>query len=154
VKDRAIRTQKIRYTGNAKMASRNVKRERIRELERLGRKDGWGVWEDRSDRAYLAPYDGCAGLWHNNLFTVQAYRRQTEFGECLLVAIQGLRRNQDVFWSDKQRIKNELFGERRTAIEVYPPQSDLVDEAHIYWLWVLPEDRRLLLSFFPKGGVL
>lgn len=44
----------------------------------------------------------------------------------------------DVTWAEKQRIKNELFGRERTAIEVFPPVSELVDEAMAYHLWVFP----------------
>lgn len=39
-------------------------------------------------------------------------------------------------WRELQNIKNEIFGEEETAIEFYPPESELVDEANIYWLWV------------------
>jgi len=41
-------------------------------------------------------------------------------------------------WDDLQRIKNELAGEDRTAIEVFPTVSDLVDKAPMRHLWVLP----------------
>lgn len=47
--------------------------------------------------------------------------------------------NTDISWSEKQRIKNEIFGEDRTAIEVFPTTANLVDEANMYHLWVLPE---------------
>jgi hypothetical protein len=42
-------------------------------------------------------------------------------------------------WTDFQRIKNELYGKERQAIEVYPPESELVDARNLYHLWVLPE---------------
>lgn len=42
-------------------------------------------------------------------------------------------------WVDFQRIKNELVGEHRTAYEVYPPKSNVVNEFNIYHLWVMPE---------------
>lgn len=41
-------------------------------------------------------------------------------------------------WWEAQRIKNEIAGEGATAIEVYPPQSEVVDDADAYHLWVLP----------------
>lgn len=46
----------------------------------------------------------------------------------------------DIPWAEKQKIKNELFGKEAHAIEVYPKESLLVDEANMYHLWVLPED--------------
>lgn len=41
-------------------------------------------------------------------------------------------------WREMQAIKNEVFGREATAIEYYPPESELIDQANIYWLWVLP----------------
>ena len=43
-------------------------------------------------------------------------------------------------WRQLQNIKNELFGQESTAIEFYPPESELTDVANIYWLWVLQMD--------------
>lgn len=42
-------------------------------------------------------------------------------------------------WREMQRIKNEIFGVDKMAIEYYPPQSDLVDQHNIYWMWIFPE---------------
>ena len=42
-------------------------------------------------------------------------------------------------WSQLQAIKNEIFGPETTAIEFYPAESQLMNDANIYWLWVLPE---------------
>lgn len=36
-----------------------------------------------------------------------------------------------------QRIKNDLAGEDATAIEVYPPQADVIDQADMFHIWVL-----------------
>jgi len=38
-----------------------------------------------------------------------------------------------------QRIKDELAGHDRTGVEVYPPHDEIVDQADMYHLWVLPE---------------
>ena len=42
----------------------------------------------------------------------------------------------DISWSEKQWIKNSLFGNERVAIEVYPSEDRLVDEANMYHLWI------------------
>lgn len=44
----------------------------------------------------------------------------------------------DIPWAAKQRIKNELAGCDRMAVEVFPDVADLIDEANMYHLWVLP----------------
>lgn len=50
-------------------------------------------------------------------------------------------------WRAFQRIKNELCGENREAIEIYPPEDQLVDEANQFHLWVLPEGRVSPIGF-------
>lgn len=43
-------------------------------------------------------------------------------------------------WADVQRIKREILsdGDARIGVEVYPRDADIVDQANIYHLWVLP----------------
>jgi hypothetical protein len=41
-------------------------------------------------------------------------------------------------WRDLQRIKNEIVGPDRVAVEVYPPEEQLVDQANLTHLWVYP----------------
>lgn len=50
-------------------------------------------------------------------------------------------------WRHFQRIKNEMAGPEREAVEIYPPESQLVDSANEYWLWVLPEGESLNFGF-------
>jgi hypothetical protein len=50
-------------------------------------------------------------------------------------------------WRHFQRIKNELCGPEREAVEIYPAESRLVDTANEFWLWVLPEGERLPFGF-------
>lgn len=42
-------------------------------------------------------------------------------------------------WRDFQRIKNELCGEEREAIEIYPAESRLHDTVNQFHLYVLPD---------------
>lgn len=41
-------------------------------------------------------------------------------------------------WREKQAIKNEVAGPEREAVEIYPAESRLVDDADQAWLWVFP----------------
>lgn len=43
-------------------------------------------------------------------------------------------------WRDLQRIKNELFGPNDIAIEIFPREQDVIDEANMTHLWVVPFD--------------
>lgn len=42
-------------------------------------------------------------------------------------------------WKEAQRIKDTVVGWGRTAVEVFPRRTDVVDQANMYHLWVLPE---------------
>lgn len=43
----------------------------------------------------------------------------------------------DIPWAEKQWVKNQVFGPEAQAIEVFPAESKLIDEANMYHLWVL-----------------
>ena len=48
------------------------------------------------------------------------------------------------------QIKNELFGEKRAAIEVYPSQDRLVDAADTYHLWVFEKGFKMPFGIHPR----
>jgi len=50
-------------------------------------------------------------------------------------------------WRHFQRIKDELVGRDREAIELYPRSGRVVDEANQYHLWCLPAGIELQLGF-------
>ena len=41
-------------------------------------------------------------------------------------------------WEDLQRIKDDLLGMDVTAVEIYPPQHLVVNEANMRHLWTVP----------------
>ena len=70
----------------------------------------------------------------------------TEFGEEYHACIRNAQET-DIPWSEKQKIKNEIFGDEYIALEVFPRESELVDEANMYHLWVFKNTK---LSFSLK----
>ena len=56
-------------------------------------------------------------------------------------------------WRDLQRIKGELFGGDRVAIQICPAQERLIDAADMYHLWVLPEGHHLGFGLHPLDDV-
>lgn len=54
-------------------------------------------------------------------------------------------------WRHFQAIKNEVAGPEREAVEVFPPESGLLDGANEYHLWVLPEGQECSLGFDLPG---
>lgn len=83
--------------------------------------------------------------WQDGTHAVMARKVHTEWGEVDHVCIRNAAET-DVPWATKQRIKDELFGTDRVAIEVFPQVSELVDEANMYHLWVLPKGFKVPFS--------
>jgi hypothetical protein len=76
----------------------------------------------------------------NNRYTVQISTVATAIGEVMHLWIRHHAGEMPRAWSDLQRIKNEIAGNERAAVEVFPPASELVDSANMAHLWVFPED--------------
>lgn len=55
-------------------------------------------------------------------------------------------------WATLQRIKNTLFGAEVTAIEYFPPQSELSNAANIYWFFIMPGMPLPVLTNRRKAG--
>lgn len=47
-------------------------------------------------------------------------------------------------WDTLQRLKNEYLGEEVCAVEVFPPQSEVVDEVNWRHLWEVQDAPSLL----------
>ena len=99
------------------------------------------VWVDRA----TAPYwpDGLLRACKNNVYVVQFHQRQTPLGLVDWLMIQTNDGAPIHNWPDFQRIKDELCGEGREAVELYPPKAEVVDHFNVYHLWVLPEGVRI-----------
>lgn len=97
--------------------------------------------------------EGGAGSWMNDEYQVTASllpRNDGSPGSMDGMVHLSIKRNdkqpvQD--WRDKQAIKNEICGPEREAIEIFPAESRLVDEADQAHLWVFPEGDKLPLGF-------
>lgn len=125
--------------------NRAEKRQQLREKENPFRK-GWinhpspkGLqkfgtgWFAEMDRVYRS---------QDNQYVAMIRTTKTEWGEVEHAAMRNLR-STDISWAEKQRIKNELFGVERIAIEVFPKESELVDAANLYHIWVLPNEFKI-----------
>ena len=104
-----------------------------------------GQWLPEMDRCWMSD-DG---------YSVSSRLLMTEFGKVEHVTIEkrgGMTANgeKDIPWNIKQEIKNELFGEKRTAIEVFPATDRLVDVLDIYHLWVFDKNFHLPFGIHPK----
>jgi len=53
-------------------------------------------------------------------------------------------------WREFQKIKNELVGPEYEAIEIYPAESRLQDEADQFHLYVFPEGIKIPIGYFER----
>ena len=91
-----------------------------------------GVWMPQMDRCWISD-DG---------IQVTSRLLETKWGKvehAAITAINSLTFNgeSDLPWAVKMEIKNELFGENRAAIEVYPKANKLVDVMDVYHLIIM-----------------
>lgn len=111
-------------------------------------RDEFGLYQGTGRVGWHGEMDRC---WIDNDASICVTSRiiRTRFGNVEHVAIsKGTGTNDgsgDISWSMKMQIKNELFGENRFAIEVFPKQKNLVDVLDVYHLWVF--DKKLEMPF-------
>lgn len=107
----------------------------------------WGPWRCGSVTAsYMGTEKTAWSLYTNDLFIVTVVPFLCDFGNCQHMVMRlkpGAAPLAGLTWSAKQRVKNELMGYSRVAVEVFPKSDELVDQADAYHLWVLPEGFRL-----------
>ena len=110
-------------------------RKRLLQRERKLRRTGeWGQW-DRLENPHRLKEGWLGEVDHvrrNRVFSVLV----RDVGSAIHLAVSSLSSDRPS-WPEMQRIKNELAGKKTTAVEVYPPEAELVDDADMYHLWVL-----------------
>lgn len=102
-------------------------------------------WEDRSttrwdSRAPAGLRQAFTGKSHSVLVFLH---ESEEFGTVMRLLFRRHDGGARFGWTQLQKMKNELAGEYRVAIEVFPRECDLVDAANCRHLWVLPEGATL-----------
>lgn len=86
-----------------------------------------------SDGPFVSPFGD---------YFVDVTVRRSAWGDIIQLEVRTADHQPVHNWQDLYAIKTALFP-NRYAIEVYPPQDRLVDGAHAYHLWVLPEGFRV-----------
>jgi len=89
-------------------------------------------------------------VWLNNYYTVFVYRKNPlGEGDPRIVHLSIKRNNREQLrsWRDLQRIKNELCGTTCTAVEIFPPEKNLVDTSNQYHLWCMEPGYELPFGF-------
>ncbi|ANH49077.1 DUF7694 domain-containing protein [Tritonibacter mobilis] len=117
------------------------KKERLRLLaaERKRRESGnWGEWEEM----HFPPGSVGSVGWAGSITTAHRNRvfcvlDRMDFSGARHLAVSSLSEIRPT-WREMQRIKDEIAGPDATAIEVYPPHAEIVDQADMFHIWVVP----------------
>lgn len=109
-----------------------------------------GQWMPEMDRCWIRKEDGtcvCSRLLRTPMGNVEHVTISRKDPSGRIITNDG---SGELTWAEKQQIKNELFGENRVAVEVYPPADRLIDVADVYHLWVFNKKYRLPFGIHPK----
>jgi hypothetical protein len=110
---------------------------------KLGR-GGEGPWEDRSEMFIkLARSEGNKDVVAGHLnrdYAVQRRQYVSHPGIDLLTVMRHDKANQHPGWAVLQSIKNKLApdGTERFGMEVFPPARFVIDNSHLWHVWVMP----------------
>jgi hypothetical protein len=111
----------------------------IKAVARKMAKSGWTDFQEEARRDWwrvAAPPDA-KRVYRNSRFVVIVYGAVAgPNGEYERSMIVPNNKGREVFWRDLQRIKNEVFGPEALGLQYFPRESELVDEANVYWLYV------------------
>lgn len=142
-------------TRDERRAMERAKEKHVRKLMQ----GGYNEWRDITNEPHTKSIlEGMQNIpkkvYMNGTFTVQVYDTPNSWGaERVMIRWNDARPDHD--WSLFQRIKNDLFGQDRVALEVYPSERHKQDVANMYWLWVLPKEFDCPIEFktgYPPVG--
>lgn len=111
----------------------------------------WGAWEEIT---FPRGSVGCGWAAEftkahkNKVFSVLDRTLENGVRHLAVASLSGVRPN----WHEMQRIKDEIAGCDRTAVEVYPPATEIVDEADMFHIWVLTDRLPFSLALSSKDS--
>lgn len=126
------------------------------------RRASWDWIELRVNPALLVQYPTVRNVLRvvrNDFWIVQVYAFRGELGEMVHLAIRSVKRtpcavrfDAEPCWRELQRIKNEIVGPDREAVQVYPRSGELVDDADMYHLFVYPKECPIPFGLHRENG--
>ena len=108
-----------------------------------------------SDEEVISKLNEQNDIWRNDLYQVVVRRDKTiydskEIGMTHL-SIKRIDNESIHNWRDLQQIKNLIMNEDCVGVEIYPNESNLVDTANQYHLWVFDDPTFRLPFGFNEG---
>lgn len=125
--------------------------------------EGHPGWVDVSEYALSQPGrpDNLYGMYCTSELSVQMFHAiyhnaVDKYGhpDTDSMFVLGIRRHDELpikFWDTLQEVKDVLAGKEETAVEIYPPADELVNDANMRWLWVIPKGEFLGFGWHRDG---
>ena len=111
------------------------------------------VFREIPRSVWPSPNAPMLSVWRNNRFLVQVYDAPPPAFVRLSVnrtLVKGDRWADGITWDELQEIKSQMGYGKNDAIEIYPPDVDVVNVANIRHLWVLREPISFAWRSTPK----
>lgn len=87
-------------------------------------------------------------VWVNNTYQASLRKSSSNAMEAVdHLSIKRIDKEPTRDWRDLQNIKNDICGEEREAVEMFPAESRRVDSANQYHLWVFKKGIRIPFGF-------
>lgn len=109
----------------------------------------WGPWEHLEPSQFVHILGQRSGwvrevhaVHRNKIFSVLERKDESGVTHAGIASLSGIRPT----WYEMQRVKDELFGADKTAVEIYPPRSEIVDGSDMFHVWVLNNPLRFGLT--------
>jgi hypothetical protein len=118
----------------------NVTREQRRKLARENANQPLTLQTVNRD-AWPDPVPrGLVRVWRSRDFLVQVFQENGIVGRLSVcrTSLDGDRWRDNIAWDDLQRLKRECGYGDFDAVEVYPADADVVNDANIRHLWIMP----------------
>lgn len=114
---------------------RHTRRELLDKEARRRKSGNWGEWEALPLNSGIPGTTGwCRQVRHavkNAVFSVLVRPLESGGVHLAVSSLSGVRPT----WHEMQRIKDDILGFSATAVEIYPPRSQVVDAADVFHLW-------------------
>lgn len=104
---------------------------------------------ERWDREWALYQTGQIKVYQNSIYMVHVRNLDLDKQDDGVIHLSIRRNDRKAIrdWRHFYRIKNEIAGAKREAVEIYPSEDHLVDQANQYHLWVMPTGVELPFGF-------
>lgn len=100
------------------------------------------LWPAEEWPAHMRGAKGVLRVYRSRGFLVQVFAEPDPVVVRLSILRTAIKTNgdwkEDITWEELQRLKNEAGYGSFDAVEVYPPDTDVVNVANLRHLWILP----------------